>query len=258
MSRFIIVIILCGYCSALYSQAQRTRSMGIRTGFNTVTYYDESINYKVYQGSQFNPYQIHFTQNSDKTNMIFNASFLNNSLAPLKKDLLSLSDHLSLKYATIDFSYLRRVVRLGENLSVNLGAKLSAHVCEAQRTFKKNYPFSDISADRTYDLTYCSLHAISRIRYTLSSRNSLTFDMSVPFLSLNLKNFNPRLGPSLQKVWLTSFGKYSGVGSDLAFLHRYHHVAVELFQSVLLMHYASPYTRKILNSTIGLGVYYEL
>lgn len=258
MSRFIIVIILGGYCCSLYSQAQRTRSMGIRAGFNTVTYYDESINYKVYQGSQFNPYQIHFTQYSDKTNLIFNASFLSNSLTPVKKDLYTLSDHLTFKFATLDFSYLGRVIQLSEKLNVSMGAKLSAHVYEAQRTFKKNYPFSDIRTDRTYDLTYGSLHASSRIRYTLSPRNSLTFDMSVPFLSLNLKNYNPRLGPSLQKVWLTSFGKYSGIGSDLAFVHRYHHVAVELFHSVLLVHYVSPYTRKILNSTIGFGVYYEL
>lgn len=254
-AKYLISLISIFLVTTTYGQV-KTSSLGLRIGYNRNSYYDESINYKIYNGVAFNPYQIRFIRNSDRNTYIANLLYISNTLNPVNSDNYVINDNINFRSGTLDFTYLRELFTVSEKLNFQIGSKLSANGYESNRLYKKTF-VSMSGKQRTYDITFFSLYASGQIKYTVSENSWFNLNFDFPFLALNLKNYNSNKNPLNQDLWLVSMDKYTGFTSDLAFVKRFNRFSLEIFQAIYFIKYKEPYSKKVLTNKIGIGLYYE-
>lgn len=233
----------------------KSNSLGVRIGYTKISYYDETINYKIYNGFAINPYQIRFTRNSNKNTYIANLLYISNTVNPIRHDNLVRNDHINIRFGLLDFTYLRQIFSYSEKLNFRIGSKLSANFYDSYRFCEGAY--SSMLDNSSYEITFSSLCASGQIKYTISEKSCFTLNFDFPFLALNLKNYNSRSALFEPELWLVSMNKYAGFTSDLAFVKKFNRFSFEIFQAIYFIKYKEPYSKRVLTNKVGIGLYYE-
>lgn len=254
-TRFFLIISFLLLVNTTFAQ-ENTTSLGFRMGYIKNSYYDESINFKIYNGFVLNPYQFRFVGNAGKNTYIAGLMYTSNTLKPATSDNFVISDKIAFRSATLDFTYLRQLFTVTEKLNCRFGAKLSTDGFESNRVFRKT--FNSLSGKQsTCDFTFFSLSASCRVQHAVTKSAWFSGIFDFPFLALNLKNYNPQISPRHQDLWLTSIDKYAGFKGDVAFVKRMNRFSFEIFHGFQFAKYKEPYTKKLLTNKIGIGIYYE-
>jgi hypothetical protein len=236
---------------------ENTTSLGFRMGYVKNSFYDESINFKIYNGFDLNPFHIRFVGNTGKNTYIADLMYVSNTLKPATRDNFVISDEIAFRSAALDFTYLRQFFTVTEKLNCRFGAKLSTDGFESNRVFRKT--FNSLSGKQsTYDFTFFSLSASGRVEYAVSESAWFSGIFDFPFLALNLKNYNAQIDPKHQDLWLTSIDKYAGFAGDIAFVKQVNRFSFEIFHGFQFKKYKEPYAKKILTNKTGIGICYEL
>jgi hypothetical protein len=255
VAKHFIFILPLFLVTATYGQV-KTSSLGIRIGYNKNSYYDESINYKIYNGYVINPYQLRFIRNTDKNTYIANLFYISNTLNPVNRDKYIINDNINFHSVTLDFTYLRQFITVTDKLNFRIGLKLNANAYLSDRIYQKT--FGTIPAgDKSYEVTFFSLAACGQIKYIVSQNSWFNLNFDFPFLALNLKNYNSRAALFETDLCLVSMDKYSGFTSDLAFVKKFNRFSLEIFQTIYFIKYKEPYSKRVLTNKIGIGLYYE-
>lgn len=236
----------------------KTNLLGLRAGCVKNTYYDESMNFKIYNGFVFNPYHIRFVRNRDRNTYIADLLYISNVLSPVNKDNLTASDVVNYRSGTIEFEYLRQLNGENMKLDFRIGSKLSANGYESLRFYKKALMPVMSGNQSTYDISFFSLNASGQITYFVSENASFNLNFGIPLFALNLKNYNSRIDPLNHELWLVTLGKYAGFSGDLNFIQRFGRFSLEIFYDLRFIKYKKPYSKKVLTNEIGAGLYYEL
>ena len=231
--------------------------LGVRIGFIKNSYYDESMSFNVFNGIRFNPFQIRYLRNTDKNTYIANILYANNTLSPTVEEDYVISDELVLIYGELDFTWLRQWFEVSPRLNIRLGARLSTNGYNCERTLKKT-----ISAMKgtqlTYEVTIVSFQPCGQITYSFPKNANIGFKASFPLMALNLNNYNSRISPSDQELWLVSLNKYAGFSTEFDFMKKSKRFSFELFHYFQFIKYKEPSLKKVLNSQVGIGLYYDL
>ena len=61
---------------------RKTNSLGFRMGYVKNSFYDESINFKTYNGFVLNPFQVRFVGNTGKNTYIAGLTYISNTPKP--------------------------------------------------------------------------------------------------------------------------------------------------------------------------------